>query len=174
MDIFRSEAQLKKSEHNFHLVPKLKQIKKMYSLINNLPAQVTSLSKAEDSFSLMENGETPQNKFIWASVVLSTETECESDSPAAVCKVITQALNHCSDTDDETDDEEDELRRIDLLSDNMGLFYRDLSNMRVGDYNNDSDDDTESEDEDEDESLYQFESSFSELYAAFHKQTRSQ
>lgn len=146
----------------------------MYS-INETPAQFPTLSKINESFVVEKLSETSRISlpFILSSTrpACGELVECQSDSTAAVCKVIDQALDECydfDDSDDKTSDEEEELRRNDLLMDNMGLFQRQLSKMR-SQLNNNCDDDSESDDEEEEDELYKFETSFSDLYAAFHK-----
>ena len=145
----------------------------MYS-INETPAQFPSLSKIDESFvvqKLDDSSRISLQQFVLNSAIPCAELDCQSDSAAAVCNVIDEALDHCYDSDDSDDDSSDqdeELRRNDLLMDNMSLFHRQLSKVQsqvACDY---SDDDSESDDE-EDDQLYKFETSFSELYTSFHK-----
>ena len=144
----------------------------MYS-INETPVQFPSLSKTNESFVVQKLGDSSR---ISLPLVLSSthpcaELGCQSDSVAAVCKVIDQALDECYDSDcsdDDSTNEEEALRRNDLLMDNMGLLRRQMSNLQSQVARDYSDEDSESDDEEEDQ-LYKFETSFSELYTSFHK-----
>ncbi len=141
----------------------------MRSIINETSTPLASISKDNDTIMLERHRDPLLSPGVWSSAVYLVDQDCESDSPQAVCEMITKALDHSLDSDEEIDREEEDLRRKDLLNDNMVLFYRELSQLRADDDNADFyDDESQCDDDDDEDNLYKLESSFSDLYSAFH------
>ncbi len=142
----------------------------MHSIMNEASAPLSSISKDNDTILLEEQTDLSFTTSVWNSPLHLIDQACDSDSPQAVCEVITKALDHCSDSEEGIDSEEEDLRRKDLLSDNMVLFYKELSKLRADDDTADSyDDESQCDDDDDEDNLYKLESSFSDLYSAFYK-----